>query len=113
MKPITKSNKRNIFEKVSKSDVYTKLVEIFGISNVTNKDVDLYPYSYDMTENEPHMPDFVVIPEDVTQLVQLIKYCNQFSIPIIPYATGNNVGGLTIQSPTFNMPAAGIGTCAV
>ncbi|MFX1477797.1 MAG: FAD-binding oxidoreductase [Promethearchaeota archaeon] len=96
MKTITKSNARNIFEKVSRSDVYTKLVDIFGSSNVTNKDVNLYPYSYDMTENEPHMPDFVVIPENVNQLVQLVKYCNQFLIPIVPYATGNNVGGLTI-----------------
>jgi FAD/FMN-containing dehydrogenase len=96
VKIITKSNIRNIFEKISRNDVYTKLVEIFGSSNVTNKDVDLYSYSYDMTENEPHMPDFVVIPENINQLVQLVKYCNQFLIPIVPYATGNNVGGLTI-----------------
>ncbi len=49
-----------------------------------------------MTENEPHMPDFVVIPESVDQLVLLIKFCNQNLIPIVPYSTGNNVGGLTI-----------------
>ena len=72
------------------------MIEIFGAPNVTNKQVDLYPYSYDMTENESHMPDFVVIPENNDQLVQLIKFCNQFIIPIIPYTTGNNVGGLTI-----------------
>jgi FAD/FMN-containing dehydrogenase len=51
-----------------------------------------------MTENEPHMPDFVVIPESVNQLVQLVKFCNHNKIPIIPYATGNNVGGLTIPT---------------
>ncbi|MFX1303139.1 MAG: FAD-binding oxidoreductase [Promethearchaeota archaeon] len=93
---ITKTNKRNIFERASKQDVYDKLVDIFGSSNVTSKQVDLYPYSYDMTENEPHMPDFVVIPEKVEQLVQLVKFCNKNVIPIVPYATGNNVGGLTI-----------------
>ncbi|MFX1503593.1 MAG: FAD-binding oxidoreductase [Promethearchaeota archaeon] len=93
---ITKSNKRNNFESISKQDVYTKLVKIFGSENVTNKQVDLYPYSYDMTENEPYMPDFVVIPENVQQLVQLVDLCNEHAIPIVPYSTGNNVGGLTI-----------------
>lgn len=72
------------------------MVEIFGPKCVSNKQVDLYPYSYDMTENESHMPDFVVIPENNDQLVQLVKFCNQFIIPIIPYTSGNNVGGLTI-----------------
>jgi len=49
-----------------------------------------------MTENKPHMPDFVVIPENKEQLVELVKFCNEYSIPIVPYTTGNNVGGLTI-----------------
>ncbi|MFX0059077.1 MAG: FAD-binding oxidoreductase [Candidatus Hodarchaeota archaeon] len=93
---ITATKERNIFEKISKEDVYKRLVEIFGTTKVSNKEVDLYPYSYDMTENEPHMPDFVVIPENVEQLVALVKFCNQYLIPIVPYTTGNNVGGLTI-----------------
>ena len=76
--------------------MYSKLVEIFGSAHVSGKQVDLYPYSYDMTENEPHMPDFVVIPENVEQVVKLVIYCNENIIPIVPYISGNNVGGLTI-----------------
>ena len=91
---ITKETK--IYEKVSKEDVYTKLVEIFGSTCVTMNKADLYPYSYDMTESPPHMPDFVVIPENKEQLVKMIKFCNKNVIPIVPYITGNNVGGLTI-----------------
>jgi FAD/FMN-containing dehydrogenase len=49
-----------------------------------------------MTENESNMPDFVVIPQNVEQLVKLVNFCNQYLIPIVPYTTGNNVGGLTI-----------------
>ena len=49
-------------------------------------------FYYDMTENEPHMPDFVVIPENKEQLVELVKFCNEFIIPITPYISGNNVG---------------------
>lgn len=49
-----------------------------------------------MTECEPKMPDFVVIPENKDQLVELVKYCNSNFIPLVPYISGNNVGGLTI-----------------
>jgi FAD/FMN-containing dehydrogenase len=90
------TNKRSVYEKITKEDVLKKLSSIFGTENVTNRQVDLYPYSYDMTENKPHMPDFVVIPEDSGQLIELVKFCNRNSIPIVPYISGNNVGGLTI-----------------
>ena len=87
---------RNIYEKISKKEVEKKLIEIFGSLNVTKKTVDLYPYSYDMTECKAHMPDFIVLPENNDQLVKLVKFCNVNSIPIVPYISGNNVGGLTI-----------------
>ena len=93
---MTVIKERNIFEKVKKKDVYEKLVAIFGKENVSDKNVDLYPYSYDMTECEPHMPDFVVIPENNDQLINLVKFCDLNLIPIVPYISGNNVGGLTI-----------------
>ncbi len=93
---MTETKERNLYEKISKEIVFKKLGEIFGSKNVTDKSVDLYPYSYDMTECEPHMPDFVVIPENASQLIELVKFCNQNSIPIVPYISGNNVGGLTI-----------------
>ena len=58
--------------------------------------MDAYVYSYDMTECESKKPDFIVIPENSDQLVKLVKFCNEKIIPIVPYITGNNVGGLTI-----------------
>jgi FAD/FMN-containing dehydrogenase len=93
---MTEIKSRNIYEKVSKEKVEGKLKEIFGLENVTKKAVDLYPYSYDMTECDAHMPDFVVLPENNDQLVKLVVFCNKNSIPIVPYISGNNVGGLTI-----------------
>ena len=89
-------HEKNYFKNINLDEIYAKLVEIFGSTNVTNKQVDLYPYSYDMTENEAHMPDFIVIPENTDQLINLIKFCNEYLIPIVPYISGNNVGGLTI-----------------
>jgi len=58
--------------------------------------VDLYPYSSDATEAEAHMPDFIVIPQNRDQLVELVKFCNKYVIPIVPYISGNNIGGLCI-----------------
>jgi FAD/FMN-containing dehydrogenase len=93
---MTSIKERNVFENISKEDVEEKLVKIFGKSNVSDTQVDLYPYSYDMTECKSHMPDFIVIPENKEQLVELVKFCNKNIIPIVPYISGNNVGGLTI-----------------
>ncbi len=87
---------RNVFKSIEKEKVLNELVKIFGKNNVSDKSHDLYPYSYDMTESPRHMPDFVVLPETVSEIVQLVKFCNSHEIPIVPYVSGNNVGGLTI-----------------
>ena len=42
------------------------------------------------------MPDYVVIPANKEQLVEVVKFCNEHVIPIVPYISGNNLGGLTI-----------------
>nr|MDO8108915.1 FAD-binding oxidoreductase [Candidatus Sigynarchaeota archaeon] len=79
-----------------KTEIKNRLVEIFGPQNVTDKEPDLYTYSYDATECEPHMPDFVALPETVDQVVAVVKLANDMEVPLIPYISGNNVGGLTI-----------------
>lgn len=89
---------RNVFENIEKEKVLDDLIKIFGKTNVSDKPQDLYPYSYDMTEAIHHMPDFVVLPESVKEIVELVKFCNTKKIPIVPYVSGNNVGGLTIPN---------------
>lgn len=88
--------KRNVYEGIEKEKILAELIKIFGKPNVTEKAHNLIPYSYDMTESDPKMPDFVVLPEKVEEIVQLVKFSNQYKIPIVPYVSGNNVGGLTI-----------------
>jgi len=95
---LTTIKERNIFERIEKEKILNELIKIFGKSNVSDRQHDLYPYSYDMTEATPHMPDFVVIPETVNHIISLVNYCNEYSIPIVPYISGNNVGGLTIPN---------------
>jgi len=93
---MTTIEKPKYMEKIDKAEILNQLIAIFGKEYVSSKPVDLYPYSYDMTECKSHMPDFIVIPEENDQLVKLVKFCNKNYIPIIPYISGNNVGGLTI-----------------
>ncbi|MBN2151503.1 MAG: FAD-binding oxidoreductase [Candidatus Lokiarchaeota archaeon] len=79
-----------------RSEIKGRLEGIFGPENVTDKVHDLFPYSYDATECEPHMPDFVVLPEYVDQVVAVVKLASESGVPLVPYISGNNIGGLTI-----------------
>jgi len=88
--------KRQSYIGIEKEKVLEHLIKIFGKPNVTDKNYNLIAYSYDMTESPPRMPDFVVLPKKVEEIIQLVNFCNQYCIPIVPYVSGNNVGGLTI-----------------
>ncbi|MBN2157676.1 MAG: FAD-binding oxidoreductase [Candidatus Lokiarchaeota archaeon] len=80
----------------NKNSIKKKLIKIFGADSVSDKQHDLYLHSYDATENEAHLPDFICLVENSKQLVQVIKLANEQKIPLVPYITGNNIGGLTI-----------------
>ena len=79
-----------------RANVQKKLENIFGSNNITTKQHILHQYSYDATECEGNMPDFVCIVENVEQVVNVVKLANELKIPLIPYISGNNIGGLTI-----------------
>jgi len=73
-----------------------KLKEIVGKEWVSDHPEELLVYSYDMTENPAHQPDFVVMPKTVEEISAIVKLANENKIPIVPFVTGSNVGGLTI-----------------
>jgi glycolate oxidase len=73
-----------------------KLKEIVGQEWVSDQPEEILIYSYDMTENPPHAPDYVVMPKTVEELQQIVRLANEFKVPIVPFITGANVGGLTI-----------------
>lgn len=73
-----------------------KLVELLGKERVSDSPDVLYIYSQDMTENEPSFPDMVVIPQKREEVQEIVKIASEFKIPLVPFVTGNNVGGLTI-----------------
>jgi glycolate oxidase len=79
-----------------KEKVSAKLEKIVGAEHVSTALPDLYGYSQDMTENEPHWPDFVVMPGSVEEVQGILRLANREKIPVVPFTAGANIGGLTI-----------------
>ncbi|MHA1250040.1 MAG: FAD-binding oxidoreductase [Candidatus Helarchaeota archaeon] len=78
------------------NEVKQGLIDIVGEEWFSDHPEELLVYSYDMTENDPSMPDFVVMPRTVKEIQEIIKLANKTKTPIVPFVSGNNIGGLTI-----------------
>ena len=76
--------------------VLKELIDIVGDDYVIDDPAGLFVYSGDMTENIPHMPEFVAAPKTVEEIQAIVRLANREKIPIIPMVAGTNLGGLTI-----------------
>lgn len=86
-----------IHKKVSNHGaIFKELIDIVGEEYVMDKSASLFVYSGDMTENVPHMPEFVVAPITVDEVQKIILLANREKIPVVPFVSGSNLGGLTI-----------------
>ena len=73
-----------------------RFVEIVGERFVSNASGDLYLYGSDMTENPPRKPMLVVLPASAEEVQRIVALANETITPLVPFVTGQNVGGLTI-----------------
>jgi FAD/FMN-containing dehydrogenase len=78
------------------NDITEQLKTIVGAEWVSDSAEELFVYSYDMTENLPGKPDYVVMPKTVEEIQAIVQLANTHKIPIVPFIAGANVGGLTI-----------------
>ncbi|MFX1587677.1 MAG: FAD-binding oxidoreductase [Promethearchaeota archaeon] len=72
------------------------LIDIVGEEFVMDDSASLFVYSGDMTENVPHMPEFVVAPLTTEEVQKIVLLANREKIPVVPFVSGSNLGGLTI-----------------
>lgn len=87
-----------------------ELKKIVGAENVLTEKEELYCYSYDATPGYSHLPDAVVIPEDVNQVSAIMKIANEHKIPVYPRGSGTNLsagcvplkGGIVLLMNRFN-----------
>ncbi|MCA9520852.1 MAG: FAD-binding oxidoreductase [Myxococcales bacterium] len=84
----------------------TDLAAIVGEGNVSVRQADKIAYSRDMWPKAQiwvhqgdscrYPPDCIVWPHSVEQVQQLLSFCHERRIPIIPYGAGSGVCGGTI-----------------
>ena len=89
------SNKAT-FKDISREDI-TFFKNLFGNRCKTDKS-DLQEYSSDETEDLEFVPSVVLIPENVKEIAEVLKYCNTQKIPVTPAGarTGLSGGSLPI-----------------
>jgi len=79
-----------------KNRVVKEFEKIVGRDFVSTNEADLYIYSQDMTQAEPSWPDVVAIPKSVDEVQAIIRLANREKIPVTPYVSGGNIGGLAV-----------------
>ena len=85
-----------MLEAAVKTGVVKELGDIVGSDFVSTNEADLYIYSQDMTQAEPSWPDLVVLPKSADEVQAIIGLANREKIPVTPYVSGGNIGGLAI-----------------
>ena len=69
-----------------------KLIDIVGADHFTDQIEELVPYSYDASMNV-HRPDVAVWPESTDQVAEIVKFANEYKIPVVPRGAGTSLSG--------------------
>jgi glycolate oxidase len=97
------------FQKIT-ADILTSFKAIAGDEYVITAHAELEKYSHDETEDLHYYPEVVVKPNTPQQVSELLKVCNENSIPVTPRGAGTGLsggalpilGGLLISMERFN-----------
>src|SRR4030043_236598 len=69
-----------------------KLIESVGQEKFPDQLEELVPYSYDASMNV-HRPDAAVWPESTEQIAEIVKFANEYKIPVVPRGAGTSLSG--------------------
>lgn len=78
------------------SRIFESLEKIVGKGFVSDNIEELYYYSSDPSAEEPIMPEYVVMPETVEEIQEIVRLANKEKIPITPRVTGLTLSGLSL-----------------
>lgn len=84
-----------------KESVRNSLVDAVGASKVLSSDVDLAPYTKDtyrirFEDEYKYFPDFVVLPEDTSDIQKIVRIAAAHKIPLIPKGGGSCRTGMLV-----------------
>jgi glycolate oxidase len=76
--------------------ILKSLIDMVGEDFASNRQEELYYYSYDMVTEGPRKVDYVAMPKTVEQVQRIVRMANHRKIPIVPMGAGQNLAGLTL-----------------
>lgn len=74
------------------------LKKIVGEENVISDQASLLAYSYDATPRYQAMPHVVVSPRNTEEVSEIVKFCHEKKIPIVPRGSGTNLCAGTVPT---------------
>lgn len=78
-------------------EILQELRLALGEENIITKKEDLICYSFDATPDMPNpLPDMVVTPNSVEDVVKVVNIARQHKVPIYPRGSGTNLCGGTV-----------------
>lgn len=72
-----------------------KLESVVGKENVDTSNASLLAYSYDATPQFQSLPHGVISPRTTKEVAEVVKFCNEEKIPIVPRGSGTNLSAGT------------------
>ena len=80
-------------------EALAKLQKILGSEKVKTQREELFVYGYDATAGlKNQMPLAVVFPESTEEVVEIVKWANEYKIPLYPRGSGTNLSGGTVPT---------------
>ncbi len=76
--------------------IHERLTEIVGAAYVSDAAEEKFIYSRDQGVQEPHAPDYVVLPGSAEEVSAVVGLANREKIPVVPMGGGLVLSGLTI-----------------
>ncbi|MFU8769823.1 MAG: FAD-binding oxidoreductase [Desulfotignum sp.] len=76
-------------------DAFRKIV---GSQHLLTQKEDMFTYSYDAAVLDPVLPAAAVVPENTSQLGEIIALCHEEKIPVTVRGAGTNLSGGTIPN---------------
>ncbi|MHA1271294.1 MAG: FAD-binding oxidoreductase [Candidatus Helarchaeota archaeon] len=87
---------------ITKNQIKEKLISILGEENVSNDPIDLISHGYVSKGLETYFKNlefraaFLITPRNREDIVEVVKFCNEYKIPIIPRGAGTSTAGQVV-----------------
>ena len=77
----------------NKSQIVKKLSSLTNPENVLSQADELRPYETDALSVYTQTPLAVVLPENTKEVSEILKYCNEENIKVVPRGAGTGLSG--------------------